>query len=320
MAIKFYKNINVLKRVWKQMFSENRTAPTMEFDFVKNWNKTLKQKKNIFLKGKLRYLTFFNENNIYAILPIIKNGNKCTSVYLLDYYDLLYTNIEQVVNIKKNMLQDLRYNGITLNLNNINENSNLYKIFRDEACVVEDAQCFAIKIESNNAYERFYEGLSKSARQNIRTAYNRLNADNKTIEFLDVEADSVKDNKRLYNKLYVNRRIHRYKNISKIKAIIYRINEPILNTLLKCSDFKLYSIKIDGRVAGYMSGLLQNKVFYVPRLVINDEFSRYSAGILLICEFIKNVKDVDYLDLATGSENYKKTLQAIEHKNYKLVL
>ena len=108
--------------------------------------------------------------------------------------------------------------------------------------------------------------------------------------------------------------------MSKLKALLYRFNEPILSTLLKSKNFKLYSLIIDGQVAGYMAGMIINKIFYVPRLVVNDKFSRYSSGILLICEFVKNVNDVDYLDLATGSENYKKTLQAIEHKNYRLII
>lgn len=320
MAIKYYKNIKKLKKIWNELYDEKSSSPTLDYDFVIHWNRTLKQKKNNFFKGKLRYLAFIKDENIYAILPVLKKKTCCCSVYLLDYFDILYSNKMNKSEISKCIIKDLNNNQISLHLSGVNENSNLYKLMKNKIAIKGETKCSAIKLESDNTFDSFFKNLSKSVRQNIRTAYNRLQTDNKSIEYRDENKGTVKKTIRHYNKLYVVRRLKRYKNMSILKSICYYFNEPILSSILKSNHFKLVSIIIDGQIAGYMAGLLQNKVFYVPRLVINDKFAKYSAGMLLICEFIKHAKGVDYLDLSSGSESYKKMLQAIEHKNYDITI
>ena len=59
MEIKTYNKIDDLKSIWNEIYEKSKQCPTLEFDFVKNWNKTLKQKKALILKrGKIIRQTF----------------------------------------------------------------------------------------------------------------------------------------------------------------------------------------------------------------------------------------------------------------------
>ena len=57
----------------------------------------------------------------------------------------------------------------------------------------------------------------------------------------------------------------------------------------------------------------------IPRLVLNDKFARYSAGMLMINETVKKLieKGITCLDLAIGNENYKFVMGGEGNFNYR---
>lgn len=79
------------------------------------------------------------------------------------------------------------------------------------------------------------------------------------------------------------------------------------------------TLDIDGTLAAFMSGLVKDNVFVVPRLSINNEYRRYSPGIILINEaikyFISDTK-ITILDLSQGQESYKYNMGGKEHYTY----
>ena len=72
----------------------------------------------------------------------------------------------------------------------------------------------------------------------------------------------------------------------------------------------------------YVAGLYSENqnCYYVPRLCINNQFSRYSPGIVLLNEVVKVLIDegVRYFDLMRGDEPYKTAMGGFVHNNYKL--
>ena len=69
-------------------------------------------------------------------------------------------------------------------------------------------------------------------------------------------------------------------------------------------------VKVDGRIAGFMEGYIneRKKSLEVPRLAIDDAFSFYSPGMLLLNESVKWLienSDVRIIDLCRGTEKYK---------------
>lgn len=67
---------------------------------------------------------------------------------------------------------------------------------------------------------------------------------------------------------------------------------------------------IDGKVGAFMQGFYNERLksFEVPKLAMNEEFSWYSPGLVLVNEtakmFIADSR-IQYIDLTRGTEKYK---------------
>ena len=80
---------------------------------------------------------------------------------------------------------------------------------------------------------------------------------------------------------------------------------------------------IGGKPAAFLSGLFNDARLIVPRLSIDQEYRRYSPGMLLVVEAIKYLQEntkIRTLDLSHGTESYKYQLGAVEHFSYRFVL
>ena len=69
----------------------------------------------------------------------------------------------------------------TLNCNKVLESSVLYTALKDEVEISRTLNNVCINFGDD--FEAYNKSLSKSTRQNLRTAYNRLNTDGKSLEF-----------------------------------------------------------------------------------------------------------------------------------------
>jgi CelD/BcsL family acetyltransferase involved in cellulose biosynthesis len=168
-------------------------------------------------------------------------------------------------------------------------------------------------------YENYYSSLSKNARQNLRTAYNRLNRDGKVIEF--------KFNRHLTNgqfneimELYVKRHEQRYGiNTGSVKKWYLKHTNYSSKSLRKHINAAHAMLYVDGELAGFMSGYLKDKRWIIPRLSINSDYKFYSPGIILIDNVIKYMFEngLTILDLAKGDEPYKFQMGGECVKSYK---
>lgn len=168
----------------------------------------------------------------------------------------------------------------------------------------------AVKIDISIPYEDYYNSLTKSSRQNLRTAYNRMKTDNQDLEFRVLHSDEYKQNLSTIINLSESRHAERYGHKKTFLGKIFRMYLNYATLIYKnSSKYSLsFMIMINGEIAGVMSGLISSNSYIVPRLAINNRFKRYSPGIIMLNETIKWLQDncnIKYLDLSFGLEPYK---------------
>lgn len=189
---------------------------------------------------------------------------------------------------------------------------------------VESSENVNVAIQAEDDYDSYFGRLSKSVKQNVRTAYNRMNTDEKeyTIHFhfpgniTSKELNEVMD-------VYIRRREEHYglkfsKRLQEWFLRHYHYNTIGFSTLPE----GMYAIlRIDGKVAAFWGGYVEREKRYVivPRLAINEEFKRYSPGYILINETMKVLKKefgIECLDLSKGEERYKYDMGGQPYKTY----
>lgn len=179
-----------------------------------------------------------------------------------------------------------------------------------------------VLIDFSQGYDAWFQSLSKSTRQNIRTAYNRLEKDGKNLR-VEVSGGEQLSHAMMGKLLdiYIKRHNERYHvKTSAMKSIYLRYMDFSTRALIKSpSAFHIY-IYISDEIAGFCSGYIDGDSFVVPRLSIDNDFSRYSPGYLLLAEAIKRFSvsgsGVHIVDLSEGAEKYKLDLGGTIYKKF----
>ena len=175
-------------------------------------------------------------------------------------------------------------------------------------------------------YDAWFSSLKKSAKQNVRTAYNRMNREGLSFEFIFRDNEPMKDEE--YKEmigLYSQRLAQ--KNSLKERAIILHILKflktinPMTKALQNMKNTSCGIIRINKEIAGCFWGVSSNdRRLIIPRLSINNKYGVYCPGGLLIAEAIKKLIELDgkytEFDLSCGDEPYKYVYGADPHYNY----
>jgi len=220
-------------------------------------------------------------------------------------------NVESQKEIFEFFLSNIK--NRTVILPRIREDSKMYTIISGMTgkYKIEDKQTKCVQINFANGQEAHVAGLSKSVRQNIRTAYNRLKTDEKSFRFEMIHGNEI-STKRMDSilEIYNNRHEERYKEgVSKLKRFYLKNLDYATRNLY--FDYAVHAfLYIDGNIAGFFSGYYDKnkKSIVIPRLSIDAEYGRYSPGYVLLNETMKYYSennDVQIIDLATGDEKYK---------------
>lgn len=201
----------------------------------------------------------------------------------------------------------------------IDERSPLVNFARNNVTVSNN-----VAIHFGNNYDDWFKSLSSSVRQNIRTAYNRLNKDN-----LALETRIVTDRNDGYPlnhiiDLYCRRHNERYGVKTSVLKKWFLKHQNFATRLYRFApNAKTVIIYIDGKPAAFLSGLCTDNRIIVPRLSINNEYRRYSPGMILVNETIKHFiadTSINILDLSLGEEPYKYQLGGTLHHAYRFTL
>lgn len=215
--------------------------------------------------------------------------------------------------------------GNLLNINRVKPNNPLYSYLTKRADkYTEKATTVCVTIPVPEKFEDLFATLSSSNRQNIRTAYNRLNRDGKSYELKTFDgADKLgKKERNEIMALYLKRLFTKYKKPKPIETTIrkFKYNHIKHDTLSLFSlDNAFHAILyIDGKAAGFFSGITDrgHSTVVVPRLAIDIDYKFYSPGYILLCETLKRLAAggaIKELDLSRGDEKYKLDIGGVKY-------
>lgn len=268
-----------------------------------------------------------NGNQIVCVCFFRYDTKKKTCGFLLDHKSInnfVYNSVLFKPRHLEEILDYLNksYRNPRFELRNVDSNTLLYKYLIEEKNVTIVNEPDSVGINLPTTYDEYYSSLSKSTRQNIRTAYNRLatdNADYHFVSYMDGQHPSLDV---MLKVMYVQRKRNIEKGersygkltdyLCKIAALI-SLSNPRVSFLKRNKKSFIDILYINGKIASFVGGYIDDQGrYYIPFLKFNSEFSRYSPGGLIICDSIKtlladNKQRVKYYDLMTGSEQYKFT-------------
>ena len=306
------------------------------FDEAKDWPKkgpqeygTLKACDIFFrylrLKNRVTVYGIYDDTKLVAIMPIrmMTDGSAqiAGSFERLDYVDFIYRPKARVPEIVEFFMDYLKKEiGVKKFYTRfVDEKSPTYKaLSKMKGFKLEETwENVNIDITEPN-WDEFFAKLSKHAKQNLRTAYNRAERDGKKIELVCYSGSTRKIKDKRAKKdindcldLYIKRQQSTYVE-ERARSYAFRTKMfHYVSVCAKTNDRTFFAIlKMDGKVAAFMQGFYNpfDKEYEIPRLAMNDEMKFYSPGMILVAEVIKKYigdENVTHINLLRGNEPYK---------------
>lgn len=324
LKLHIHKRLSSVRKQWKRIEKSSSTNMSAYQSYYVN----AVVKKRLFVYGfkegySARYLELREDGKPLMILPICKyrgTENYCSlgNFNGFQVYDFVYAQemtIEKMRRCLQLILQSIQPSQ--LSFYNVPEYSLLYQSIAGTeklrsgytvTCQKNDNVC----IDTENDYDLWYGKLSKSTRQNIRTAYNRMKTDDIQLRFESYRG--VKLKRSFLNpliELYCKRHEARYEvKTSFWKKLYLKYVDFSTACLRSYHDNFCTAVYMNEKPAAFMSGMVEKDgtSVVIPRLSINDDFSRYSPGVVLINETVRQLTSdtgVRILDLSKGAEGYK---------------
>lgn len=320
MTISRYTNIYKLKSIWNRLYhSIPDIGPLQAFQPNKLFFDVFRLN---FRRARLTPLFYYaKEGEKEAVIPLIEYRKEkiITEFAPLDYYDILSSGEELFT--KRALYEVLsQYPDFLFSFNRINERSRAYNCL--SSIVSEREKCVRIFLQTTG-YEDYFHSLTKHQRQNIRTAYNKIEKGNIQIslkKFSGVNEITTQVWRDCMS-IYKQRRLSQGKIPNSIlKRLYYRITSPLEQIMKRTDNNKLYVLYLNEIPVAFMAGLLNKEKteFLVPMLSCSADYLKFSTGIILINEVIKDLigENVESIDLGRGDEQYKYFMGGSEHINH----
>ena len=309
-------------KLWKHHGSQ-------DIEVINACNNLLKSIKH---RSRIKYILGYRDDEVIAVFPvrILKDGSChiAGSLERLDYVDFLYSKAAEkdIENLLKQFFSHLKkhYAVKRFTTRFVDPNSKTYKTLKTFKGFKLDEKVKNVKTELKSSYEEYFTGLTKHSKQNIRTAYNRIEKSGKKYDFIvyrgahnNLDKNGKRDVKECLN-LYIKRQNNKYEH----NDPLYRIKANFANyiSVSARTDENMFTaiLKIDGKISAFFEGFYckDYKSIEIPKLAINIEDKFFSPGMVLLAETIKYLekdKNIKYLDLCRGTEGYK---YAIGGKDY----
>ena len=322
--LRIHKTLMSVKESWKRLEKDNGVDVSAYQSYYVN--AVVKKRLPVYgLKERYsaRYWELLEDGKPVMILPVCKYQRKDDYCSIgkfngFQVYDFIYSRdmtVEKMQQCMDFILHSLQLNKLALN--NVPENSVLYQAVAQSQAFCDGYRISTgsndnVAIDTENDYDLWHSKLSKSTRQNIRTAYNRMNTDGVQlrVEILRGEKIKRKNLDQLID-LYCKRHEERYEvTTSAGKKLYLKYLDFSTACLRSYPDNFCAMVYMDNQLAAFMSGLVekQGTSVVIPRLSIEDRFSRYSPGVVLINETVKWLTSdtgIRFLDLSKGAEGYK---------------
>lgn len=238
-----------------------------------------------------------------------------------DSIDFLFYNINLKYGINNYILEDIR------------EESDLAQYIIKKFKLVNIEQNICVDLNIPDSEEEYKSILSKSSKQNIRTAFNRAKTDGISFIFnfddksINLEEFEKYRNIRLSNKIQLHHTL-----ISRLKSFISSkilrrgyYKYPEYNPFTHDINSKFITVKsAEGELCAafnYGYDRIHSQIVLMA-VSTNPKYYKYSPGIIALYEFIMkeiNCKEIKLIDFTRGNERYKFVLGGKEHYNVKLV-
>ena len=175
-----------------------------------------------------------------------------------------------------------------------------------------------------SSFDAYLSSLSKNIYKNIRKSYNHLTSDNRLMQLKVYGSANMPDDSYLRTiwTLYFRRK-QAWRGRSAagwlaavgiaVKAWREVRGGCAMQSVRQLPSARLYVLEIDTQPAAFMIVYKHRNHLLMPKLAIDSSYSRYSPGILMIMEAVKewlNEGIVDF-DLCRGDERYKKEVGGI---------
>lgn len=189
-----------------------------------------------------------------------------------------------------------------------------------------------VEISPSESFDDYYKSLSKSVRQNLRTASNRASKNGLDIHFrvfdrIDKSTSEILFD--IYKKRVVSKNTSTDVNLkTRIIAEYYKkYNHRLQNRLFK-SNYITYSMQNNinqnfiliiyssDKPIGFCFGLKKDRKISIMIVSFDEEFKKYSPGMIGIFKYIQscyNNNDIPLIDLTRGNEKYKYDLGGKDH-------
>ncbi len=328
-----YYNISKVKEIWHKLYQENEMfSPFQDYDYVANYCHLYPNKKgrcNVFYvlyqadsKGKkpvmicpLSVSLLLKQARGYEIL----GGREA------DIADFIYASSLSLSEAKACLKKLLETLGLPLRFKHLSEDSIILSAVRELYPELQLNEEIYLRIPKQESVEDYIASLSKSTRQNVRTAYNRMKRDE--LEFELEVAYPTKTNEALYEaciEAYVERQKNFYNQSyilgsKAMTAWYYRHFDPESKSLASSPKSFVSALKINGSVAGVIMAFSHNNTIVVPRLAINSAYNFYSPGVVLLVETMRYLlehTELNSIDLCLGNERYKYSMGGVEYRSY----
>lgn len=329
-------SIDEIKELWEALYNKGNSSfsPYQSFE----WNKCLEINNKKKLKSKPIIYYYFDD----FIAPLIVDA-RLKEVKILgaedssDYLSFVFDCNEQSFNAK---LMEIikKFPNYKITLSKINESSEMFSFIKkflvDNKIDYVDNESICVEIPLGMSFDDYFNSLTKSHRQNYRTAINKIHREHLDYSFyLNNGKVSQKKAHQLFH-IYKKRRqnVTNKTLISKIKYLIKNaIKRIIKKNQFDClshyslnNDVILFEIFINNRLAAFYEGVYDknNSRIIISRVATNKKFYWCSPGQIALVDAIKYLassdkfKNVKYLDLTRGAEKYKYDFGGKEHKNH----
>lgn len=263
-----------------------------------------------------RFIVFTNAGEPIAIAPLVLDEHPCKAIRLLGHgtnagtLDFVYRDslgrdeMKDILDTVHNLFTDYRLDFIF-----VSQRSKMYSF-------LEPSEQFENYMIAASGYQNWFDGLSKKTRQNIRTSYNRLSNDGlcfglKKIVQQEIDDTLLQEIDAIYQK---RRQDWGYKSSAwqQFKRIRASKRDLVYQTVSSSPSGVIYQLLVNDKCAAFLAGYQFKNYIHVPRLAIDDEFSRYSPGMVLINECLKQFEGEPFeFNLGRGSEGYKKKLNGV---------
>lgn len=338
MEIKYFKKFEQIKNNWNSIYATS----SLSYFCSPKWHQvvwSLLQNTNITKRiNQLRYFTVTSSSDGevqlagFFYITNLLGKKKLRFGHLMnfsDYYDFIYPddfNSDLVPHIIEKIGKDFQAEEIQFN--HLNPWSKLLEPLQNQNDYrISKLECVAVHLKGD--YETYLQTLSKSVRQNLRTARNRVTKKELNFDYRVLGKNDIAEiDFQMLKNLYSQRNQHKNEQNTYWKTRILNLLDHGFSkekdmfdiTKIKETDFTLGLLYLNTDLVAYFFGFREVDRIEINRVVINDEFRFYSPGLLLLNEYIKTEipTGLKTFDLTLGDEKYKYDLGGETHYVYNL--